>query len=121
MKYIIDLIEDIRVEIGNEPDFTMHTMLLKEDPNDTEKLIYGGEAELNSFSLDEPGRKLIIKIDGSSETLTIGELIKHILIYDMDKMMYEVRLNVNHQYSDVEVIGFGKSPEEKKYFLFIKL
>ncbi|UFH59406.1 hypothetical protein [Sulfurovum mangrovi] len=121
MKFIIDLIEDIRVEIGNEPDFTVHAMLLKEDANDPEKLIYGGEAALNSFALDEAGRKLMIRIDGSSHTLTIGELIKHILIYDMDKMMYEVRLNVNHQYSDLEVIGFGKSTEEKKYFFFIKL
>lgn len=121
MKFIIDLIEDIRVEIGNKPDFTVHAMLLKEDVNDPEKLIYGGEAALNSFALDEVGRKLMIRIDGSSDTLTIGELIKHILIYDMDRMMYEVRLNVNHQYNDVEVIGFGKSTEEKRYFLFIKL
>lgn len=121
MKFIIDLIEDIRVEIGNEPDFTVHAMLLKEDANDPEKLIYAGEAGLNSFALDEAGRKLMIRIDGSSQVLTIGELIKHILIYDMDRMMYEVRLNVNHQYDDVEVIGFGKSNEEKRYFLFIKL
>jgi hypothetical protein len=121
MKFIIDLIEDIRVEIGNEPDFTIHAMLLKEDASDPEKLIYGGEAGLNSFTLNEEDKKLMIRIDGSSEVLTIGELIKHILIYDMDKMMYEVRLNVNHQHNDVEVIGFGKSSEEKKYFLFIKL
>ena len=114
-------IEDIRVEIGNHPDFTVNAMLLIEDVNDTEKLIYGGEAALNSFILDEAGRKLMIKIDGTSEILTIDELIKHILIYDMDKMMYEVRLNINHQYNDVEVLGFGKSIEEKKYFLFIKL
>jgi len=121
MKFIIDLIEDIRVEIGNHPDFTVNAMLLKEDANDREKLIYGGEAALNSFTLDEVGRRLMMEIDGSSGILTIGELIKHILIYDMDKMMYEVRLNVNNQYNDVEVLGFGKSAEEKRYFLFIKL
>ncbi|MFT7880112.1 MAG: hypothetical protein ABXS91_06905 [Sulfurimonas sp.] len=121
MKFIIDLIEDIRVEIGNEPDFTVHAMLLKEDANNPEKLIYGGEAGLNHFALDEEKKKLILKIDGSSELLTIGELIKPLMILDMNKMMYEVRLNVNHQYNDVEVIGFGKSTEEKKFFLFIKL
>ena len=121
MKFIIDLIEDIRVEIGNHPDFTVNAMLLKEDVSDPQKLIYGGEAALNSFTLDETGRRLMINIDSSSDILTIGELIKHILIYDMDKMMYEVRLNVNRQYNDVEVIGFGKSIEEKRYFFFIKL
>ncbi|MDM5272364.1 hypothetical protein PGH07_09230 [Sulfurovum sp. zt1-1] len=121
MKFIIDLIEDIRVEIGNNPDFTINAMLLKEDVNDPQKLIYGGEAGLNSFTLDEAGRKLMIKFNGSTEILTIGELIKHILIYDMDKMMYEARLNINHQHNDIEVLGFGKSIEEKKYFIFIKL
>lgn len=121
MKFIIDLIEDIRVEIGNKPDFTVHAMLLKEDGNDPEKLIYGGEAGLNHFALDDDKRKLEVKIDGSSELLKIAELIKPLLILDMNKMMYEVRVNVNHQYSDVEVIGFGKSMEEKKYFFFIKL
>lgn len=121
MKFIIDLIEDIRTEIGNEPDFSVHAMLLKEDLSDPQKLIYGGEAALNSFSLDESDRKLMMKIDGTSATLTIEELIKHILIYDMDKMMYEVRLDINKQHNDIEVIGFGKSIEEKKYFFFIKL
>jgi hypothetical protein len=121
MKFIIDLIEDIRTEIGNKPDFTVHAMLLREDESTPEKLIYGGEAGIHSFSLDESGRKLMMKIDGSSDSLTIEELIKHILIYDMDKMMYEVRVYVNHQHNDIEVIGFGKSVEEKKYFFFIKL
>jgi hypothetical protein len=121
MKFIIDLIEDIRVEIGNQPNYTIHAMLLKEDGDDPEKLVYGGEAGVNRFDLDESDRKLMMKIDGSSDILTIGALVKHILIYDMEKMMYEVRLNVNYQYNDVEVIGFGKSVEEKKYFFFMKL
>ena len=121
MKFIIDLIEDIRVEIGNQTDYTVHAMLLREDADNPEKLVYGGEAGVNRFDLDVESRKLMLKIDGASDILTIGELVKHILIYDMEKMMYEVRLNVNYQYNDVEVIGFGKSVEEKRYFLFMKL
>lgn len=120
MKFIIDLIEDIRTEIGNQPDFTVNAMLFREDGSDPQKLSYGGESALHGFTLDEADRKLLMEIDSSSDSLTIGELIKHILIYDMDKMMYEVRLNVNRHYHDVEVIGFGKSKEEKKYFFFIK-
>lgn len=122
MKFIIDLIEDIREEIGDQPDFTVNAMLLKGDVNDPDKLIYGGETAVNSFVLDEDKRKLIIKIDSSYDVvLTIGELIKNILVLDGGKMMFEVRLDVNYQYDDVEVIGFGKSVEEKKYFFFIKL
>jgi hypothetical protein len=53
--------------------------------------------------------------------VTIGALIPPLLILDMDTMMYELRMDVNVQYSDVEVVGFGKNEEEKKYILFIKI
>ena len=46
MKVIIDLIEDIREEIGNQEDFILTAMLLKENPEDAEKLIYAGEAPI---------------------------------------------------------------------------
>ncbi len=121
MKYIIDLIEDVREQIGNQEDFILTAMLLKENPEDSEKLTYAGEAPLNLFHLDEVGKQLNFKIDGSDMRVTIGALIPPLLILDMDAMMYELRMDVNLQYSDVEVIGFGKNDEEKKYILFIKI
>jgi len=121
MKYIIDLIEDVREQIGNQEDFILTAMLLKENPEDSEKLTYAGEAPLNLFHLDEKDKRLTFKIDGSQSRTTVGELIPPLLILDMDAMMYALRMDVNMQYSDVEVIGFGKSIEEKKYILFIKI
>ena len=121
MKVIIDLIEDIREEIGNQPDFTLHAMLLKEDPKDSARLINAGESALKRFHLDDVSRKLMFTIDASDQSIDIATLIQHILILGMDKMMYEVKLEVNHQHQDVEVIGFGKSMAERKYFFFIKL
>ncbi len=121
MKYIIDLIEDIREQIGNQEDFILTAMLLKENPEDLEKLTYAGEAPLNLFRLDESGKQLIFKINGSESRITVGELIPPLLILDMAAMMYELRMDVNVQYSDMEVVGFGKVIEEKKYILFIKI
>ncbi|MCO4846046.1 MAG: hypothetical protein KC427_08525 [Sulfurovum sp.] len=121
MKYIIDLIEDVREEIGNQEDFVLTAMLLKENPEDSEKLTYAGEAPLNLFHLDEAGKQLNFKIDGSPSRITVGELIPPLLILDMDAMMYELRMDVNTQYSDMEIVGFGKNDEEKKYIFFIKI
>ncbi len=121
MKYIIDLIEDVREQIGNQEDFILTAMLLKENVEDLEKLTYAGEAPLNLFHLDKKGKQLIFKIDGSHSRLTVGELIPPLLILDMDVMMYELRMDVNTQYSDMEIVGFGKNDEEKKYILFIKI
>ena len=39
----------------------------------------------------------------------------------MDRMMYELRMDVNAQYSDMEIVGFGKNEERKKYLFFIRI
>ncbi len=121
MKFIIDLIEDIREQIGNQEAYTITAGLLKEDPTDSNKLIYSGEAILNTYQIDEIKKQLIFEIDSSDSTIAVGELIPPLLISDMDKMMFELRIDVNVQYNDMEVIGFGKNEEEKRYILFIKI
>jgi len=121
MKFIIDLIEDIREQIGNQEAYTLTAGLLKEDPNDNNKLIYSGEAPLNTYHIDEIKKQLIFEIDGSDTKITVGELIPPLLISDMDSMMYELRMDVNKQYKDIEIIGFGKNDDEKRYILFIKI
>ncbi len=120
MKFIIDLIEDIREQIGNHEAYVVTAGLLKADERDSTKLIYAGEASLNIASLNEERKQLIFEIDGSDTKITIGELIPSLLISDMDKMMFELRMNVNAQCSDMEIVGFGKNDEDKKYILFIK-
>ena len=121
MKVVIDLIEDIRESIGNAEGYVLTAGLLKEDTNDPAKLIYAGEAKLTSFQLDETKRALVFGIENSKDEITVGEIIPPLLIADMDVMMYEVRVNVNAQYSDMEVVGFGKNDEERRYVFFIKI
>lgn len=121
MKVIIDLIEDVREQIGNHEAYEVTAGLLKSDENDSSKLVYAGEAPLNLFKLEEENRQLRFKIDGSDKRLTIGELIPPILILDMDAMMFELRMDVNAQYENMEIVGFGKNDEQKRYILFIKI
>lgn len=121
MKYIIDLIEDVREQIGNHEEYVVTAGLLKVDENDSLKLTYAGEAPLNLTHLNDKTKQLSFKIDGSDTRVTVGELIPPLLILDMDSMMYELRLDVNMQYSDMEVVGFGRNDEEKRYILFIKI
>lgn len=121
MKVIIDIIEDVREQIGNHEEYEVMAGLLKTDAEDSSKLIYAGEAPLNVMSLEREKRQLTLKIDGSDKILKIGELIPSILILDMDAMMFEVKIDVNAQYKDMEIVGFGKNDEEKRYILFIKI
>ena len=121
MKFIIDLIEDVREQIGNHEAYEVTAGLLKADENDSEKLIYAGEALLNISTLDEESKQLNFKIDGSDKRVTIGALIPPLLILDMDAMMYELKMDVNAEYKNMEIIGFGKNDEQKRYILFIKI
>ena len=121
MKFIIDLIEDVREQIGNHEEYIVTAGLLKTDENDSAKLIYAGEAPLNLAVLDNESKQLNFKIDGSDMRVTIGEMIPPLLILDMDAMMYELKMDVNAQYNDMEIVGFGKNDEAKKYILFIKI
>ena len=121
MKFIIDLIEDVREQIGNHEEYVVTAGLLKEDIEDKSKLIYAGEALLNLAILNDDDKQLGFKIDGSDKRVTIGELIPPLLILDMDTMMYELRMDVNAQYKNMEIVGFGKNDEQKRYILFIKI
>ena len=121
MKYIIDLIEDVREQIDSDEAYLLAAGLLKEDPEDSAKLIYAGEALLNVAVLDEEKRQLIFRIDGSNRRVTIGELVPPLLIGEMDVMMYGLSMDANTQYQDVEIVGFGKNDAEKRYILFIKI
>ena len=121
MKVIIDLIEDVREQIGNQETYEVTAGLLKTDVNDPTKLVYAGEASLNTFTIEREKRQLALKIDGSDKKLTIGELIPSVLILDMDAMMFELKMDVNAQYKNMEIVGFGKNDEMKRYILFIKI
>ncbi len=121
MKFIIDLIEDIREEIGNSGEYLLTAGLLKEDTTDKSKLIYSGEALLNQVIVDDDTKQLNFKIDGSSKRVTIEELLASLLLLNMDSMMYELKIDVNKEYKDMEIVGFGKSDEDRHYILFIKI
>jgi len=121
MKFIIDLIEDVREQIGNHEEYLVTAGLLKEDAEDKNKLIYAGEAPLNLAILNDEKKQLEFKIDGSDNRVSIGALIPPLLILDMDSMMYTLKMDVNDQYKSMDIVGFGKNDEEKRYILFIKI
>jgi len=119
VKVIIDLIEDIRESIQNAESYTIAGMLLKENPENKKDLIYAGEASVGSFYLDEISKELIFNVEKEGEALSVGELVKHLLILDMDAMMYEVKLAVSEEHAPKELVGFGFNATDGKYALFI--
>ena len=121
MKYIIDLIEDVREQIGNHEAYEMTAGLLRVDNTDSTKLNYAGEAPIHKFSINDTKKELQFNVGANASSMTIGALIPPLLILGMDSMMYELKMDINAQYHNMEIVGFGKNDEEKKYILFIKI
>ena len=121
MKVIIDLIEEIRESIANAEAYLLSVGLLKEDVNDPDKLFYAGEALVSGYHIDKDNKVLRLEVAGGDSTIKVGELIPQLLILDMDAMMYQIEVDVNAQYSDMDVVGFGKNDEEQRFVLFIKI
>ena len=119
MKVIIDLIEDIRESIANNENYTISAMLLKEDSSNEDKLTYHGEVSVGSFYIDEIAKELIFSVEQESVPLSIGELVKHLLILDMSYMMYEIKLSVSEAHLPQPLVGFGVNTFDAKYALFI--
>ena len=119
MKVIIDLIEDIRESINNNETYEITAMLLKEENNESKNLIYAGEASIGSFYVDKISKELIFTVEKEKKPLSVGALVKHLLIMDMDMMMYEVKLAVSEDHEPKELVGFGFNASDGKYALFI--
>jgi len=75
MKFMIDLIEDIREQIANDSSYVIRAGLLKEDVEDTAKLIYSGEASLGSWKLLDDKKALVFYIDNNNLEMTIETLV----------------------------------------------
>lgn len=119
MKVVIDLIENLRESIGNDGSYKLTAMLLKEDKEDSAKLIYSGEADITGFQWDEAGQKMILRVENGVAGMAAEDLIKHLLIADTKEMMFELYIDIVGAKVTKEVVGFGVNHEEKKYGLFI--
>ena len=115
MKYIIDMIDDMRENIHNAPDYTLLAMLLKEDPSG--ELQYAGEKAITSFRIDHDAKQLLLGF--LDENVTTKELLESANALDMDAMMYEIMLKISDEHPLMHVVGFGEDHQQKQYSFFI--
>jgi hypothetical protein len=115
MKYIIDMIDDIRENIQNSENYTLLAMLLKGD----EPLNYknAGQKIITSIEIDHDNKKLLLGfLDGDAST---KELLGYVNSLDMKAMMYEVVVKVSDKHPLMPVIGFGENNEQRMYTFFV--
>jgi hypothetical protein len=117
MKYIIDIIDDIRENIQNAEDYTLLAMLLKEDSSGN--LQNAGEKVITSFYIDHNTKQL--QLGFLDEKITTKELLECMNSLEMQAMMYEVMVKVSDAHPLMHVIGFGENHEQKQYTFFVMI
>lgn len=115
MKYIIDVIDDIREHIQNSNDYTLLAMLLKEDEENNYH--NAGQKVITSIEIDDDAKKLLLGFRDAN--VTTKELLECVNSLEMKAMMYEVVIKISDAHPLMSVIGFGENHEEKEYTFFV--
>ncbi|MFA6139010.1 MAG: hypothetical protein WC667_13125 [Sulfurimonas sp.] len=115
MKYIIDMIDDIRENIQNAEDYSLLAMLLKEDSSGN--LQNAGEKIVTSFTINHDAKQL--RLGFLDEKATTKELLTYVNSLEMQALMYEVMVKISSEHPLMSVIGFGENHETKQYIFFV--
>ncbi|QOY51812.1 hypothetical protein [Candidatus Sulfurimonas baltica] len=115
MKYIIDMIDDIRENIQNSKEYTLVAMLLKE--NTSENFQNAGEKVISSLFIDHDTKQL--QLGFTDENATTKELLELVDSLQMQAMMYELVVKISNEHPLMPVIGFGENHEDKQYIFFL--
>ena len=115
MKYIIDMLDDIRENIQNSEEYTLLAMLLKEDSS--KNFQNAGEKVISSLYIDHDAKEL--QLGFLDENITTKELLECLNCLQMQAIMYEVKLKISDEHPLMTVIGFGEDHQQKQYTFFV--
>jgi len=116
MKFIIEMIDDIRENIQNAKDYTLLVMLLKEESLGNFNNV--GEKIITSLHVDPEAKQ--IQLGFLDENITTKELLECVNSLEIQAMMYEVMIKISNDHPLMDVIGFGENHEEKLYTFFVR-
>ena len=117
MKYIIDMIDDMRENLQNSKEYTLLAMLLREDKE--QNLQNAGEKVITSLYLDHDTKQL--QLGFLDENITTKDLLECLDALEIQAMMYEVVVKISNEHPLMPIIGFGENHEEKQYIFFLTI
>lgn len=115
MKYIIDMIDDMRENIQNAKDYALLVMLLKEDSQ--KNFQNAGEKIITSLHVDHEAKQL--QLGFSDRSVISKDLLELLDSLEMQAMMYEIVVKISDEYPLMNVMGFGENHKDKKYIVFV--
>ena len=121
MKYVIDLVDDIRESINNEDDFLMGVIALEKDLDKNENNTIAWGKAINSVKLVPETKRLEIYV-GNETPLQSDTFINAMKELSNEAMMYEVFVSTIKQPEEATqaLLGFSEDLESKKYMLLIE-
>jgi len=116
MKYIIDLIDDIREAINNDGNFLVGVIALEKELDENGNNIMAWAKAASDIKLLNESKQLLISL--GKTPLNVKTILDELNSYSNEAMMYEVV--VSSEGSKKEVIGFSENVEQKTYLILIE-
>lgn len=117
MKYIIDLIDDIREAIHNDGTFLMGVVALEKKLNSEGHNTMAWGKTLTNFTLHEDKKQLSFSTS-ANEPLTIEKFLQESKLFSNEAMMYEVVIDIEGNPNDI--VGFSDNKNQRTYMLLIE-
>lgn len=109
MKYVIDLIEEVRESIHNAKDFSLIAMMLTKD------MKLQGEANIYKIAMFDESIRFYVDVE--VDALESVEFDKLNGLQTQKELMKRLEVDVRGELFEVE--GFGNALDEKKFVFFI--
>lgn len=116
MKYVIDIIDDIREAIHNEGDFRMGVIALEKELDADGNSTMAWAKAVEKIELSQESKELIISLGDTP--LHVQTFLDSAKSYSNEAMMYEAV--VLFEGSKKELVGFSENISQKGYFLLIE-
>lgn len=121
MKFVIDLIEDLRYAIGNGDDFIVGVLAVQKEPDAEGNALLAWGKGISRAEVDAAGNRLNFYV-GEGKPMRSGEVVALLDEMANNQMMYEVFISRKEQpeRADAPLIGFAEDGGKKQYMLLIE-
>ncbi len=121
MKFVIDLIEDLRNAIGNHPEFILGAVAVQKEPDSQGNALLAWGKGIVRASVNEANERLDLYV-GDAAPMKTAMLIELLDSMPNEQMMFEIYLSRPDapEQANAPLLGFSEDMNARQYMLLIE-
>jgi len=121
VKFVIDLIEDLRNAIGNHPEFILGAVAVQKEPDSQGNALLAWGKGIVRASVNEANERLDLYV-GDAAPMKTAMLIELLDSMPNEQMMFEIYLSRPDapEQANAPLLGFSEDMNARQYMLLIE-